>query len=464
MPITRQSASDVSFSLKIRRDGQYLQNSDGANSLEDFVMACNIVEGIDSAGISAEIVLQDSAGLINTFTGSEEWIIRIDTSTGTKAWSLVTYSIDSRARSGNAEAYMVKAVSYEFLLNECTNIFGASEVIFKDSGSNRAKDLVTYLLGKGGMQGQPDGGSGKLTRKKVYIEDSNNDHKFIATNWRAFDTIYWIGQRSVRGDNQNGYLFWENTFGFHFKSIDKIIEDVNNQDYDTETDTTQGVARLYRYSYEPKQSDDIGNDHLRIKTIVFPEETNYLRGMRNGAWAVNVVALDPISIPNSEVSPEHNTAGPTYVTTISDEWSKMSHVRGGSNPVESYGSATKGMVLHPRRIKYVLKPNRIFDPAGSKGDTKVYNNTAPMTAYQHLRVQSLKNLQLLVTVPGNVDLYAGYGVDINIPATKLKGDKMVRDKKYSGRYVIAAVRHKYDGKSMDTEMLVYRDSIPQNPT
>ena len=42
MPITRQSASDVSFSLKIRRDGQYLQNSDGANSLEDFVMACNI--------------------------------------------------------------------------------------------------------------------------------------------------------------------------------------------------------------------------------------------------------------------------------------------------------------------------------------------------------------------------------------------------------------------------------------
>ena len=60
--------------------------------------------------------------------------------------------------------------------------------------------------------------------------------------------------------------------------------------------------------------------------------------------------------------------------------------------------------------------------------------------------------------------YAGYGVDINIPATKLKGDKMVRDKKYSGRYVIAAVRHKYDGKSMDTEMLVYRDSIPQNPT
>ena len=47
MASLRQSASDVSFSLKIRRDGQYLENSDGANSLEDFVMACNIVEGID---------------------------------------------------------------------------------------------------------------------------------------------------------------------------------------------------------------------------------------------------------------------------------------------------------------------------------------------------------------------------------------------------------------------------------
>ena len=47
MASLRQSASDVSFSLKIRRDGQYLENSDGANSLEDFVMACNIIEGIE---------------------------------------------------------------------------------------------------------------------------------------------------------------------------------------------------------------------------------------------------------------------------------------------------------------------------------------------------------------------------------------------------------------------------------
>ena len=73
MSIVRDTANDVSFSLKLRRDGSYVKNNDGATNLEDFVMACTVQEGIDSSAIQAEIVLQDSAGLVNTLTGSEEW-------------------------------------------------------------------------------------------------------------------------------------------------------------------------------------------------------------------------------------------------------------------------------------------------------------------------------------------------------------------------------------------------------
>ena len=46
------------------------------------------------------------------------------------------------------------------------------------------------------------------------------------------------------------FLFWENLMGYHFKSIDKMIEDVNSQT-DKDTNVSKGTAKLYGYSYEP---------------------------------------------------------------------------------------------------------------------------------------------------------------------------------------------------------------------
>lgn len=450
MAIQRDSANDVSFSLKLRRDGSYVQNSDGASSLEDFVMACTIQEGIDSAGIQAEIVLQDSAGLINSLTGSEEWVIRIDTVHGEVVYSMFAYAIESRARSGNSESYIVQCVSFEFLRNEVTNLFGSSKLLFENQDT--AEQIVKSIL-KDTLE----------TSKNQFIEDSANTHNFIATNWRALDTIYWLCQRSIRngssGDAQNGFLFWENIMGYHFKSIDKIIEDVKSQSYDDYSSPSEGKARLYRYSYEPKKTDDGGTDDLKIESIVFPNERNYLVGLRNGAWAGHSVGLDPTVVPNSKVSPENRTSSAQYQYSIQDTWGKMSHLT-GSNPVESFANNVKTMVLTPKRIRYSFLPNRIFD-TGS-GENTQYNEIPEMQAYQHLRVESFKNLQLLITVPGNVDLYSGYGVDVTIPATKPKDDKIVVDRKYSGKYVIAGLRHKFDGKHLSTEMLLYRDSIPEN--
>ena len=161
MAIVRDTANDVSFSLKLRRDGSYVKNNDGATNLEDFVMACTVQEGIDSSAIQAEIVLQDSAGLVNTLTGSEEWVIRIDTVHGQAVYSMFAYAIESRARSGNTESYIVKCVSFEFLRNEATNLFGSSSNIFdKDaSAEDIVKDILKTFIG---------------TDKKKFIENSAN--------------------------------------------------------------------------------------------------------------------------------------------------------------------------------------------------------------------------------------------------------------------------------------------------
>jgi len=75
-----------------------------------------------------------------------------------------------------------------------------------------------------------------------------------------------------------------------------------------------------------------------------------------------------------------------------------------------------------------------------------------------MRIESLKQNQLTIIVPGNFDLYAGSGVNLNIPSTYKEGDTPERDAKYSGRWLIAAVAHKSVGLTFQTELALMKDS------
>ena len=79
-----------------------------------------------------------------------------------------------------------------------------------------------------------------------------------------------------------------------------------------------------------------------------------------------------------------------------------------------------------------------------------------------MRMESLKQCQMTIVVPGNLDLYAGGGVEINIPTTYKDGDTPKRDAKYSGRWLIAAVAHKAVGLNFQTELALMKDSDIKN--
>lgn len=458
MAIKRTNATDVSVSLKLSRDNgkTFISNKDGDEELGQFILSFVITEGLDMSAIYAEIAIQDSAGLIDSLTGSETWILTVETGNSEAGYAFTAYNIDSRARSGNSEAYVVECVSLEFLLNESKTLFGSSEIIFENN--LKAKDIVEKVL------------KDLPCAKNIFCEDSLNDHNFIATHWRPFDALYWIAKKSIRpgvgggAKPQNAYLFWENRMGFHFKSIDKIIGDVNNQSYDQDSNASSGVAKLYQYRYEPKKMGDEESDDFRIDRITFPEDRNYLKSLRNGSWSGYSVGFDPTMIKNSKLSNETPNASGPEVYNINDYWNDMTHMP-GDNPVESYADTVKNLVTTPRRIRYDVLPNRLFDPKGDSGSTddrKQYDEIVYLQAYQYLRLQSFKNIRLIVVIPGNVDLYSGYGIDINIPRTKPKNDKMESDEKYSGKYVIAGIRHMYNGQSaLNTELLLYRDSLPK---
>jgi len=454
--IRRNEAGDVEVTVNVFRDGQKLQSSEGADDIYDFITGIEIYESITSSTIEAKLLFNDGSGFIGAMTGSEQFRIMIRGTILDRVYYVRAYDIEARTRLDKADSFIVNCASDEFLQNEITNVFGNSQVVFDSTSSS---EIVEQILKTDQRYIR--------TQKKIYIEESTNKQQFIATNWRPFDCVYWLSQRSVRkarqgGTLQNGFLFWENGLGFNFRSIDKMIDNVNNQ---TESDSnfTTGDTKLYTYVYSTKSSGTDGADQFKIETIVFPEERDFLTGLRNGAWAGFSIGFDPVTVTQSKMGLSTDMKVNAYRYGISAIWPKMSHLNESTavNPLSQLDQNIKSIVEYPKRTRYTVLSNQIFDQKYQNNPQKQYEELVELQAYQWMRIESLKNIKLMVKFPGNLDLYAGHGINIVIPATYKRNNSTDIDRKYSGRYVIGGLTHKIVGSNMTTEALLLKDSIPR---
>jgi hypothetical protein len=455
MTIARQKPGDIELSVSIYRNGEKLQDSGGNYDLKEYVKAVEIYESISSATIEAMIIINDSGGLIGALTGSEVFRIDIKSSVYDRVFFMRSYQINSRSRTNqDTEIYILNLCSDEYIKNEVINVFGNTEVVF--SNKTETSEIIEEVLKGSKYMG---------TKKKVFLEETMNRQTFVVPNWRPFDCIYWMSQRAVRKNQkgkslQNAFAFYENSLGFHFKSIDKMIEDINNQDSIQKTNQTTGQPRLYVYTQAPKQIDAGADDQFKISKIVFPEEKNFLMGLRHGTWSGFSIGFDPNTISNSKFGESTDMSVDAYRYSINEEWNKMSHLKGGrnTNPIESMDDGIKAMIDYPKRVRYTVLPNQIFDPKYQNNPQKNYEALVELQAYQWMRMESLKSTKLQIEIPGNLDLYVGAGIEIELPATFRKGSKPTLDERYSGRYLIASLSHKTTGFNMVTELLLMKDS------
>ena len=456
MSTPRVNAGDISTSITVIRGGRTLKSSNGESNLVEFLRAWEIYESIEQGTVEATFMFEDSAGISNIFTGSELIRFVVNGSVINRTYNLRSYNVHSRQRiNQTTDTFAINCCSDEFVKNECSNVFGMSDKIFKET---EASSIVKKLIKQSSFLG---------SSKKIFAEESLNKHQFIATNWRPLDTIYWIANRSVRkkksgGSFQNGFTFYENALGYNFKSIDGMIDDINEQTVKKKTDKNKGTARLYEYLYAPKKLDDGSNDQFKIDTITFPEERNFLMGLRHGAWSGFSMGIDPVDLAQSKmggVSADLPLYSDPY--NISATWKQMSHLGGKKavNPVSRVGADYKTLIEAPKRMRYTIIPAQNFDDKKNENTSNTYAELVELQSYQFLRIESMKNTQLQISVPGNLDLYAGSGVSVTLPTTEKSGDKIETDKRFSGRYMIVTLAHKGTPDTMSTEMLLMKDTV-----
>ena len=458
MSFRREQVGDVEVSLTIYRNGERLENDQGSYDLKEFLRGFEIYESMTQATLECMLVLEDAAGLIGALTGSELFVLNIVGTIQDRTYQFRSYEISSRNRNNQGnDIFIVNCASDEYIRNEITNVFGNSEVIFEQSGFESSQ-IVETLLSSQFFLG---------TNKVLFLEESLNSHQFVIPNWRVFDTIYWLCQRSIRrtqsgGSLQNGFVFYENALGFHFKSIDKLIEDVNDQTENQETDLTSGRAKLYTYVYAPMKTDEGARDAYKIQKVVFPNERNFLNGLRHGTWSGFSMGFDPNTITSSKMGPSTDMSVDAYRYSLSEMWDQMEHLGDTgthTNPFEQADENVRAYTEYPKRVRYSILPNQIFDQRNAEQPGKNYEALVELQAYQWMRFETLKTIKLQIEIPGNLDLYVGSGINIVIPSTAKSGDRKRVDRKYSGKYVIAALTHKGTGSTMTTDLFLVKDSV-----
>lgn len=427
-------------------NGQIRTAKDGARDLVELISEVKIVESISMPAIFAEVAIFDATDFINTLLGNEYWRLDLEGFGTQVTYIFQCYEIGSRSKQEKKDAYILRMASPAFITNEITNTFGAYD---QQDAAFHVKEILGEVTTLGGKNG------------KIFDAEPANKMRFTAPNWRPFDAINFIASKATRSGGsadmaQGAYVFYENSKGYHFKTLDKLIENAVSQEKPT-------------YVYGQKSvSDDAGRNQYLINRLTFPKSYNSIENLRQGSWSGYVIGLDPSTLGES-VLPTKNkkVTAETGYYNIENTFKQFSTLeKGGKLPIDTKDPVVSSMINNPKRVHYRVLPTHLWDTpstGGTNTKSRNLNYYLDTASYNFLRKKSLEAIQLQIEVPGNLLLTAGEGVKVEIPRMQAKRKKVELDKMYSGTYLIGGVTHTYKVSQLQTTLHLLRDSIKVAP-
>ena len=324
-------------------------------------------------------------------------------------------------------------VSEEYIRNE-EGISAIRNVMKDKKISDHVEDILKEYL---------------ITEKKLDIEDTFNNLNFVGNNKKPYYTLNWLCRKSVpveKGTTNDdkpgktaGFLFWETSEGFHFKSIDSLFSKEKNPPKKRYifTSTTDGEAI-------PKGYDG------KILQQASDNRINYQDKLKMGAYSTRLVVFDPFNFEYKEVEQ-------------SAEESESEMTLGGKGlPKFNKKFNEPGKKLNATRTTLLLL-DRGSLPSGDN-EKQAEDSEEPNFPIQQAINQGIRRFNQLytqsqtVTIAGDFSLHAGDAVRIDTPSVKAETDNEV-NKESGGTFIIADLCHYVSPKQTYTKMNLIRDSV-----
>ena len=318
-----------------------------------------------------------------------------------------------------AQQYQIFFCSPEMFNSQVTTVSKA----YSGPIENAVKDLVTnkrFLNSK----------------KPLFIENTATNAKYVIPSLKPLKAINFLSTQSVSGKYNNaGYLFYETSRGFHFRSIESLLA------------MGGAAARPTTWNFQTqiqmvddqlkKDKPEVKDIQKRMQAVIryeFDKHADTLSNIIDGVYANKVVVHDAFNktIKTHDFNYKENFAKGFHVETVGNENDADKHIV----PDTQLNDTGKALFEYPDSKKMVVTET---SKVHNDYEFVPVNATLPKITSQKA---GLRNLNLSMLVYGNTDLNAGDIINFNLPLLKPSGDSEPKENPYiGGRYLIMAIKH-----------------------
>ena len=316
------------------------------------------------------------------------------------------------------------------------------------------------------------------TEKELHIEQTENNYNKIMNNKKPFYMMNYFSTLAVPGEggdggnasgNSAGYLLWETSEGFHFRSVDWLFNNELNP---------KKKSIIYNETPDSEGANiPAGYD---IKALAFEKDNrNDIKSkLDQGAYSTRLITFNPfncfyeVTYPNADNKPN----APDGDNKGSQKKLKLA---GEELPVlnPTIKSAKGGTNDFSRTTFKYLDVGTLPEGSGGEDDPKDQeqikkseeenSNPAKVLNQAIQRLNQMNNFKISITLPGDFTLHAGDTVFVDSPlldAGKPTEQQTDVDNQSGGLYIIRDLCHYMSADATYTKINVVRDSVGRTGT
>jgi hypothetical protein len=401
-----------------------ISSSGITHELQKVLIEMQIFQSIFDSTMTGHILINDGNDLFSTFNlcGNEYLKVVIDKPGLNLPFERIFRITQATQRSpvnDSSQIYMLHFCSDELVSSK-------SLLVSKAYKSTKVKDIVFDILAK----------ELNVDAKRINkLEDTSGVFDIIIPGFTPFEAIQWIVSRAY-DQNKFCYFFFENKNGFVMSSLQSMIkqEPYKTLKYEIKNSPTEG-----NLAADPSDNKD-SIDSLRIRN-----DFDVITSMTNGAFASRLLSIDMFHQTYEYV--DYSLEVAEAKGNLINKYKPFNNLKNskGESPFQAFGSFYRTNLA-------------INDTASEKS-----NDIRFWLQPRALHLALLHNFQIEIDIPGDIELKAGDVVNYEFPkfsSATSKGKEL--DKQRTGKYLVAAICHKFREQSFESTALLTSDSFSES--
>ena len=456
--------------------GEGLESNTRGENISSMVIELNVYESLYTHAITGSLVIVDTRNLIGNLPiqGTERLSFRLATKLDTYS---TADSIDFTEERGNpmhvyklanreqlndtTQRYTLHFCSREFLRNMRTKV--------SESFTGRMDEAVNSIFKR------PEYLDSK---KKLFFQKTRNQDKIVIPNVTPVDAIKMLAKRALPVNMNNnggaGYLFYETTKGFHFRSFESLCV--------TKNDEQVAAKQKFRYVHVP--IDVTGHEMIDEKTG--KKIDKIMEGFKSVIQYkfinnVHDVATNTVLGTYGHTVITHNLYNKSYKKDkyhYHNSYNTTAHT--DTDPDAKYKG---GPPITDSPVDYDQVEGNAYKQKGVSDFAESRISVQPTTQYTHgedtgnfgvdvtqdgkiegervaLANSARAGTKLRMTVKGQSWLQSGDVIEFDVQSVENKQNTGGHpDTRYSGRYIITDIRHKVNNDQYVQILECIKDSV-----